>query len=475
MSRINHNLAALGALNDLNRSNADMATSLERLAGGLRINRAADDPAGLIASEFLRSEIGSLRQAVDNSERAINLIGTAEGALNEVSALLIDVRELVVEAANEGGMVREEIEANQLQIDSAIESINRIANTSRFDGVNLLNGNLSLVTSGVTVSQIADISVNAAQFGTQANLPINAEILTAAAAAELQWQTSQVASTTSVEISGNEGTEVLTFVSGTAASAILFAVNQLADATGVSATYISAGTPSSGVVFNSREYGSRSFVSMKAVAGTFDVAGGSTRDTGTDVVAAVNGQLTVGDGLKITLNTSLLDLEMTVDSAVTAGDLDTFTITGGGALFQLGADVVLNQQANIGIQSITANNLGGDEGSLNQLATGGNHSLLATSTGHVRTAQRIVDQAIGDVSNLRGRLGAFQLNTLETNMNSLQVAIENLTSAESNIRDADFAEETARLTRNQVLVAAGTSVLTIANNNPQTVLSLLRG
>jgi len=86
-----------------------------------------------------------------------------------------------------------------------------------------------------------------------------------------------------------------------------------------------------------------------------------------------------------------------------------------------------------------------------------------------------VDQAIEDVSNLRGRLGAFQLNTLETNMNSLEVAIENLTAAESSIRDADFASETAALTRNQILVSAGTSVLTVANNNPQSVLSLLSG
>jgi len=476
MSRINHNLAAMMSLNDLNRSNAEMAVSLERLAGGLRINRASDDPSGLIASEFLRTEIASMRQAVDNSERAIHVIGTAEGALNEVSALLIDIRQLVIDAANSGGMVDEEIQANQLQIDSAIDSVNRIANTASFDGVNLLNGNLALLTSGVTASQITDISLNTAQFGTQANLSIHVKVLTAAATAELQWQTSQVASTTTLEIAGNNGTEVLTFVSGTAASAILFATNQLADATGVSATYVqSAGAAASGLVFNSRTYGTDAFVSLEAMSGTFGIDGGSTRDAGTDVVASVNGQLAVGKGLKIDFNSSLLDMELTVSSDVAASTLDAFTITGGGALFQLGADVLLNQQANVGLQSVTANNLGGDAGNLDQLSTAGSYSLLSTATGHLRTAQQIVDQAIEDVSNLRGRLGAFQRNTLQTNMNSLGVAIENLTSAESMIRDADFAEETASLTRSQILVAAGTSVLAVANNNPQSVLSLLRG
>jgi flagellin len=471
MTRINTNVASLGALSDMRKSHSAMRTSLERLSSGLRINTAADDPAGLIASEFLRAEMASLQKAIDNSERAVNIVTTAEGALNEVSALLVDIRALVIETANRGGLVESEVEANQLQVDSAIESINRIANTASFDGMNLLNGNLGFVLSGVTASQITDMNVYAAQFGRQANLPVDVTVLTNADTARLSYANSTITTSVTLEVAGKDGTEVFSFVSGTNASAILFAVNQMADATGISASFLSAGAPASGINFESRGYGGDAFVSVKALSGTFGLQGGATRDVGDDAVVKVNGQIAYGDGLEVKLNTSVLDLAMTLDKDIADGTtLDRFTVVSGGALFQLGADVTLNQQANVGIQSITANNLGGDQGTLNELMTGGSHSLMGAN---LTTAQRIVDQAIDDINTLRGRLGAFQLNTLETNINSLQVALENITAAESSIRDADFAAETAQLTRAQILVQAGTSVLAIANSAPQSVLSLL--
>jgi len=471
MTRINTNVASLGSLQDLGRSHAAMRTSLERLSSGLRINTAADDPAGLIASEFLRAEMASLSQAIDNSERAVHVVTTAEGALNEVSSLLVDIRSLVVESANRGGLIESEIEANQLQVDSAIESINRIANTASFDGTNLLNGNLGFVTSGVNAAQIADLTIYGAQFGQQANLPVDVQVITNADTAQLSYATSTIASNVTIEVAGKDGTEVFNFVSATNASAILFAVNQMADATGVSASFINSAAVGSGITFQSREYGSDAFTSVRALTGTFALAGGASRDTGEDAVVTVNGQMAYAEGLDVKLNTSVLDMAMTLDSGIADGTtLTRFTVVSGGALFQLGSDVTLNQQANIGIQSVTANNLGGDQGTLNELSTGGDHSLMG---GNLTTTQRIVDQAIDDVSKLRGRLGAFQLNTLETNINSLQVALENITAAESSIRDADFAAETANLTRAQILVQAGTSVLSIANSSPQSVLSLL--
>ena len=125
MARINTNVPSLIAQNNLGRTNGDLSVRLQRLSTGLRINRGADDPAGLIVSERLRSEMKGIDQAIDNSERASSVIATAEGYLAEVADLLNSVKGLVVEAANTGGVSREEIEANQLQIDSAIDSMKK--------------------------------------------------------------------------------------------------------------------------------------------------------------------------------------------------------------------------------------------------------------------------------------------------------------------------------------------------------------
>jgi flagellin len=162
---------------------------------------------------------------------------------------------------------------------------------------------------------------------------------------------------------------------------------------------------------------------------------------------------------------------MTLNQKFGAGKTD-FAITGGGALFQLGSTVNSNEQISLGIPSVTAASLGDSStGFLNQIVTGGSASLVG---GQAETAGQIVDEAISQVSVLQGKLGAFQTNTLATNVDSLQVAIENVTASDSSIRDADFAQETSNLTRAQILVQAGTSVLSTANSTPQDVLKLLQ-
>ena len=162
MSRITTNVPAVVSQRQLAVSQQDLSISLQRLSSGLRINRGADDPAGLIVSERLRSEIAAVGQAVDNSERAINVIATTEAALDEVSALLTDIQGLIVEAANSGAFSPEETDANQLQIDSAIEAISRIANTTTFAGRKLLDGSLDYLTSGMDASLLADVKVQSA-------------------------------------------------------------------------------------------------------------------------------------------------------------------------------------------------------------------------------------------------------------------------------------------------------------------------
>src|SRR5207248_8312086 len=154
MARINTNVASLTAQRGLAKTQRTLNDTLQRLSTGLRINRGADDPAGLIASEGLRSEIAGINQAIDNSQRASNVISTAEGSLNEVASLLLNVKNLVVQAANSGALSSDEIAANQLQVDSAVQSITRISDTTTFAGLKLIDGSLDYITSGVHTSAV---------------------------------------------------------------------------------------------------------------------------------------------------------------------------------------------------------------------------------------------------------------------------------------------------------------------------------
>ncbi|MBX3415422.1 MAG: flagellin [Pirellulales bacterium] len=798
MTRINTNISSIVAQKTLARSNAELQVALTRLSTGLRINVGKDDPAGLIASEVLRSDIISVQRAITNSERANQLIATADSALGQVSALLNDIRGLVSEAANTGALSDAQITANQLQVDSSLESIDRIARTTAFQGKRLLDGSLDFITtsiptigtnasvtvgtdtstraagsggsvdnafaaatfslgttdsdiaitantagtarndvtiifqsgaasgsetvtftgtaltftiasgtttantiistlnanggaaqaaftattagggagtgvysaystavtaggvdgdkfllsarttgsafsgvslvfasggtagaetvsydsgtkvltvtiddgvstvnqvlsainaasgangvfsgalasgsnglavvsasttaaavttggtnannlfilsaqnagstySGVSVRftsgatagseqvsynsstktlivQIAEgastasqvisainaqssvfsaglatgsdgtgtvnladtgltsggssgpslqgLQIDQANFGTQSSITVTVDIDTQATRGELRYSGGALTAELNLEIGGQDGFEVFNFGNGSTISQIADAINLVSDATGISAT-----VSGSDLVFTTNDYGSRAFVSVKALTGTFStndgVGNGSTREVGTDVSARINGVQAKGDGLLASINTSTLDLSFTVSQDLGAGSSVNFNITGGGANFQLGPDVVSNQQARLGIQGVSTATLGGINGTLFELRSGGSKSLATDVIG----AANVVEEVITRVTSLRGRLGAFQKTTLETNIFTLNDTLENLTDAESSIRDADFAAESARLTRAQILVQSGTTVLSIANSNPQNVLALLR-
>jgi flagellin len=481
MTRINTNVASLVAMSDLFKSNQSMETSLQRLSSGLRINTAKDDPAGLIISEMLRSEMTSISQAIDNTERASNVIATAEGALNEVSSLLNDVRDLVVEAASTGSLTAEEIDANQLQIDSAVESITRIANSTTFGGTQLLNGNLDfqIAEQADVAGEVAKTRVFDASFGSASHVDMAYDLSAKAAEGQVDIVHADGSAYT-LEVTGNKGSMTFSFAAASNATSmvdqIVSAVNAATDVTGVTATDGAATAE-----FLSEKVGSDQFVSVRVVSGTTPQSIGGTAgatsgtDKGTDVAGTVNGQSFVGKGDVATVNNGNIKAEITFDSATYAANSDgTLRISGGGAKFQIGQEINSNGQVRLGIQSITASNLGGGTapGVLSSIVTGGTNSLLE---GKQADAAAIVDKAILDIATMRGRLGAVQRNTLDTNVNSLQVTLENLTSSESTIRDTDFAKETAQLTRNQILVQAGMSVLATANSTPQSVLSLLGG
>ncbi|QDV72695.1 beta strand repeat-containing protein [Botrimarina mediterranea] len=287
-------------------------------------------------------------------------------------------------------------------------------------------------------------------------------------------QTGGILADAVLELTGGTGAEVLNLKAGTTIDSIVEQINLTQDSTGVEASYTTDDlTGESTLILTSTTYGSKGVVGLDVISedadGTFKTGLGNvkTLETGTDIEATVNGVAANGNGNKLSINTSTLELSTTVEAGFEG--TSSFTITGGGANFQLGPDVVTNQQVRLGIGSVNTSALGGVSGLLYQLGQGESADLATDPT----KAAAIVEESINQVTSLRGRLGAFQRTSLETNKNALNDTLANLTEAESSIRDADFAEETANLTRSQILVQSGTRVLGIANQNPQNVLSLL--
>ena len=578
MTRINTNVSSLIAQKTLARSNADLQTALNRLSTGLRINTGKDDPAGLIASENLRRDITTVEKAISNSERANQLIATADSALGQVSNLLNDIRGLVTEAANSGALSDEQIAANQLQVDSSLEAIDRIAQVTTFQGRKLLDGNLDFVTTaGAGFSTVQDLNIDQANLGTAGSIAVSVDIQAAATqasitsnfnargafaitdgtttlnfeatraddtataltvtiasnatttsgnvdasfsgdtltltfdtdnnavtAAQIQAAidglsgaplinvsstgtgtidgnavttgsnaatiTSVLADSITFQLAGADGSEVFSFQAGATAAQLEAAIDLVSDATGVTASL--SGTNNRTITLNTSAYGSDAYVEVDVISegtnGDFGSSLSATRATGTDISALINGTQAKGTANTLSINTATLDLSLTVNAG-SSTDV-AFTITGGGAVFQLGPEVVSNQQVRLGIQSINTGSLGGPSGRLYELRSGQARDLSTDAT----TAAKIVDEVITQVVEVRGRLGAFQRTTLDSNIASLNDTISNLSEAESSIRDADFARETAALTRAQILVQSGTSVLQISNQNPQNVLALLR-
>jgi flagellin len=480
MSRINTNVSSLIAVHNLNTNNASLQTSLERLSTGYRINSGKDDPAGLIASESLKSEQKATETAIGNAQRADNIVSTAEGSLGEVSNLLVSLQGLVGNSANEAGLSQDEKDANQLQVDSILSTINRISNSSSFEGTKLLNGTFDYTTSGLsTTSAFTSVSINSAKVGSS-SLSISVSVIASAQTGSLLFAGSSngLSGGAALSIAGNQGTVQLSFASSTKSSAIVASVNQFTDSTGVAAVLSSDNKT---VTFNSTGYGSSQFVSVSsnntAAFTTTDTTGVTqTTDKGRNATLSVNGAAVQSDGLNVKVVTANFEADLTLNAAVnTNGTAKTFGVTGGGATFSLGAQVNSANTASIGLGNVNTSSIGKyvNNGTVYSLSDLGSGKAAALNNGDTGLAQNIVNRAIKDVANLRGRIGAFQANVLGSTVNSLNVALENVSSSQSAIRDTDFATETSNLTRNQILVQAAGSVLSQANSAPQAVLRLL--
>lgn len=601
MTRINTNVASIRGLRSLNKSTNLLDTSLTRLSTGLQINSGKDNPSGLIASETLRSQVSAIEQSIKNSNRASNVIATADSALGEVTNLLNQVRGLVQEGLNEGALSSDEIAANQLQIDTALSAINRISANTSFAGDKLIDGSKAFRTqaSATDDAKLSDYQINEAVFGSSSAITLDATIVTAATQASLDYSAVDggLASATTIEVGGASGSQVLFLGASSTLDNVRDAVNGVTDITGVTATktnkvasnllvnsaaansditftdartsdsvlgdtgqnirvsfvdpssnsasanitfnntntdiniIVSLATNGTGTItsnatsikalldgngdtnslvssavegdgtgvvdaaaaaalsggtnayltFSASNYGSKDFVDVNVLSGTFNTVDNVTdgnalkRDIGSDIVARINGQVAQGEGLKANLRSQQLDASFSFTAAAnTTDNTASVTITGGGSLFQIGQDVSAAGQVGIGIEAVNTARLGGVSGKLFELGSGGGKSLLDVGPSVPGSdLVNIIEEAINRVSTLRGRLGAVQKNVIETNVSSLGVALENISEARSQIVDTDFAVETANLTKAQILNQAGISVLSIANQNPQQVLSLL--
>ncbi len=482
MSRINSNIPALQALHRVRNHHADLNRRLERLSTGLRINRGRDDPAGLIVSENLRTEIKAIAQAIKNSTRASNLLSVAEGALNETSALLLELKSLALAAANEDGLLDQEVAANQLVIDSILDSIDRISITTTFGGQKLLDGSKAYTLSSVPTTELASISLFSAGLPSGGSRTVTVRVTQSAQTARIGLIGTNATgvsrtSATTITIRGALGSTVLSFVSGTTLADIRMAVNAATSLTGVQAVVSTpaVGAVASAMVLSSTELGSDAFVSVQPISGNFVESGNNNavlRAIGTDAGVLIDGQRAAVKGLRADVRSTRLDLRLyltpsfgqTLSSA-------SFTISGGGAVFQIAPEISPNGQIFVGLTRMTTTDLGNAvTGLLYTLRSGQTNDL--NSKNFVTTAS-IVEEAIVQVASFRGRLGTFQRNHIDSNINAQRIALENVTASESVIRDADMALEVSALTRAQILVQSTQSTLQIANAVPNLVLSLL--
>lgn len=461
--RINHNISSINALRNLGKTEFSVAKSLERLSSGLRVNKGADDPAGLVISERMRAQIAGIRQAVENAETATAMVQTAEGAMTEIHSLLNNIRELAVHAANTGANDSVMVAADQDEIENAISTINRIASQTQFGVKKLLDGS-SGVTGTTTDSAVTFLSATENTVaGTYA-----VAITTQAEQAVVTAGTTQTAVLGADETLTINGVQI-NLVAGMTQNQVVDRINEYNASTAVTASV----NADNQLTLTSDAYGSNIQISAASnvAAATTSTGIGTTvlTDSGVDIAGTIGGLSATGRGTVLTGDSGTAIEGLSISTTGAAGAHGSVIVTSNPLVFQVGPNK--DQTVKILINAMSATNLGtGVVGNVfNNLS-----EIDVTSAEHAQDAIEIIDKAIEQVSAKRGELGAFQKNTLESNTKNLQVSEENLVAAESVIRDTDFAREMAELTKNQILLQSGTAMLVQANQIPQVVLQLLQ-
>jgi len=463
---INHNISALNTYRQLTNVNSATQKSLEKLSSGLRINRAGDDAAGLAISEKMRGQIRGLQMASKNAQDGISLIQTAEGALNETHSILQKMRELAVQAASDTNTADDRAEI-QKEIEQLVAEVNRIGETTEFNTKKLLNGgaglevNFDFQKAGTTEINWISITGGTAETKIGDNIKISGASAAQGATVTISGVESGVGG--SFSINGYTLSFVDTGSNSGNAAAIAAVINANADKVG--ATAVAEGDE---VTITTTAVGSAAKLEISAASGV--IVSGAVNETefgtdasitstgsgnlGSDYVARGNTiTITAGDykGLELQLNGNIMN--------ASGNNTAQFDILSNGVLaLQIGANE--SQTMNISISDMRA-------------AALGINNLDVTSQTSAGSAITTIDNAIKQVSAERSKLGSYQ-NRLEHTIANLGTAAENLTAAESRIRDVDMAKEIMEFTKNNIISQAAAAMLAQANAQPQLVLQLLR-
>lgn len=475
--RINHNISALRALHQLDRSNNKLDKTLERLSSGLRINHAADDAAGMAITQKMDTQVRGLKQANRNAMDGISLIQTAEGALGEVHSMLQRIRELAVQVSN-GTYDAADRKSVQDEVDQLQNEIQRISDDSEFNEMKLLNGGIDRRVFS-TDANIADIicmsdSVEAGDYGFTVDAAASQKVIEGGSEVTLfnGSGTALVGGTFSingeqVEISAGETSDQVFTKIRILCNTVDISVQSLDDQSA------SGGVPTMPFAntcylnFTNNQYGTEAL----------DITG----DTNLLAALGLDSLTTIDSGSDVVIDPTSL-------TGFPTGT--TYTASGSDILFQSNNNFELKLSGGSNIGDVTMNimetgpldlQIGANEGQFMQIriqnlspkAIGISEINLSTSKG-AQAAITIVDDAIGLISAVRSKLGAYQ-NRLEHTVANLESASENMTASLSRILDADMAYEMSQFTQQNVIQQAGTSMLAQANQRPQSLLQLLQG
>jgi len=476
--QINTNVLALNALNNLDNVNTQLAQSENRLSTGLRINTAADDPAGLIISQEYQAQLVGISQAIQNSQDTLNYAKTADGALGEVSTLLNSAYSLAVSSANSGVLDPSALQANQTQLNSIVSSITQIAQTTQFGDKYILNGSAGVNAALTDAANFTTLSFTGTFNGASivSNSAITVAVTHAATEATL-GSTKTFAFATTTLTAGSFTINGTTFNTTTNESVndLVQAINGAQSQTGVVATYTTGGA----ITLTQNTYGSGYSIDLSDANGVLLTSAGSATNTGTDATASVtintaNGLVTVpftggqqgANGLQLQdANGNQIDLTdngNVAGAGTLAGQLNV-----GSTQFQLGANA--NEAVSLSIPNFSSNNLGGGVvGGLNL------SNLDLTSGSGASKAIQVITAAIQQVAVARGNIGAFEADVVQPNISALNTASTSLTATNSDLIDVNVASEMTTFTGLQVLQQAGLAILAQANANPNAVLNLIK-
>ena len=482
---INTNIASLNAQRNLNTSQTALSTSLQRLSSGLRINSAKDDAAGLAIAQRFTAQINGNNQAVRNANDAISLAQTAEGDLTQIGNNLQRIRELAVQSANSTNSSSDRA-ALQQEASQLIAEIDRTSINSKFNGVNLLDGSFTNqqfqvgADSGQTITVSSITSARTSALGQSYGASIATTTLASATGITGAGQfTIATNGGTAVDIfSASGGTAVAASAKAIAAavnSSNVTGITATATATSDTGTYASTPISANGTAIVTINGTAINLALTTAGIGATNVATTIAAIQGNSAATGVSATLGAGNTILLSASDGRnIDVSFAAGTATGAALADVGL---GGVAATTYGSYALNYSGTGSVivgGSAAANVKGVASATTASSATGTAVSALDISTLlGANAAINSIDAALTSINNNRAALGAYQ-NRFASVVASLQTTGENLTASRSRIQDADFASETASLTRNQVLQQAGIAILSQANALPQSVLSLLK-